>query len=140
MAWIGRRVPEATKASLAVPLPQRGRTRPVIRHRLITLPTILLKCDGLRAASDQPRHHLSPSLGETKPLSKPSLNAGERALKTKKLAKSELLKKVAARRPTAPVNDEHANGYRVQGAAPVTRLSLLDIIKERFGQTPSKIN
>ena len=77
---------------------------------------------------------------ETKPLPKPTLNAGEGALKTKKLAKSEPLKKVAARRPTAPVNDEHANSYRVQAAAPVTRLSLLDIIKERLGQSPFKLN
>jgi hypothetical protein len=38
------------------------------------------------------------------------------------------------------VNDEHANSYRVQAAAPVTRVSLLDIIKERLGQSPFKPN
>jgi hypothetical protein len=68
------------------------------------------------------------------------LIAGEGAPKTKKLARSEPLKKVAARRPTAPVNDEHANRYSVQAAAPVTRVSLLDIIKERLGQSPFKLN
>ena len=77
---------------------------------------------------------------ETKPLPRPTLNAGEGASKTKRLAKSEPLKKVAARRPTAPVNDEHANRYSIQAAAPVTRLSLLDIIKERLGQSPFKLN
>jgi hypothetical protein len=77
---------------------------------------------------------------ETAPLPKPALNAGEGALKTNKLAKSEPLKKVAARRPAASANDEHADGYRVQTVAPVTRLSLLDIIQERLGQSPFKLN
>jgi hypothetical protein len=41
-----------------------GRNACAIRHRLITPPTILLKCAGLRAASELPRHHLSSSLQE----------------------------------------------------------------------------
>jgi hypothetical protein len=77
---------------------------------------------------------------ETNPLPKPTLNAGEGALKTKKLAKSEPLKKVTARRRTTPVNDEHADGYRVQTVAAVTRLSLLDFVKERLGRKPFKLN
>jgi hypothetical protein len=78
---------------------------------------------------------------EAKPLPRPTtLSSGDGAPKTKKLTKSEPLKKIAARRPTAPVNDEHANSYRVQAAAPVTRVSLLDIIKERLGQSPFKLN
>lgn len=60
-------------------------------------------------------------------------NAGDETPKAKKLGKSEPPKRVAARRPTPLVNDEHANGYRVPVAAPVTRVSLLDIIKERLG-------
>jgi len=75
---------------------------------------------------------------EAQPLARPTTpNAGVGAPKTKQPA----LKKVAARRPTPPVNDEHANSHRVQvAAAPVTRLSLLDIIKERLGQSPFKLN
>jgi hypothetical protein len=38
------------------------------------------------------------------------------------------------------VNDEPANSYRVQAAAPITRVSLLDIIKERLGQGLFKLN
>jgi hypothetical protein len=78
---------------------------------------------------------------EAKPLPSPSiLNAGDGAAKTKKLAKREPLQKVAARRPPVPLNGEPANSYRVQAAAPVTRVSLLDIIKERLGQSLFKLN
>jgi hypothetical protein len=78
---------------------------------------------------------------EAKPLpGSTTQNAGDGAPKTKKIAKSEPLKKVATRRPTAPVSDGHANSHGVQAAAPVTRLSLLDIIKERLGQSPFKLD
>jgi hypothetical protein len=102
-----------------------------------SLPTIVPPPAALEFAERWPE---GIKVVETNPLPKPTLNAGEGTLKTKKLAKSEPLKKVAARRPTAPVNDEHADGYRVQTVAPVTRLSLLDIIKERLGQSPFKLN
>jgi hypothetical protein len=69
-----------------------------------------------------------------------TLNASDGAPKTKKLAKSEPLLKIAARRPTAPMNDEPANSYRVPAAAPITRVSLLDVIKERLGQGLFKLN
>jgi hypothetical protein len=68
------------------------------------------------------------------------LNAVDGAAKAKKLAKREPLQKVAVRRPPVPVNGEHANSERVQAAAPVTRVSLLDIIKERLGQSLFKLN
>ena len=102
-----------------------------------SLPTIVPPPTALEFAERWPEEI---KVVETKPLPRPTLIAGEGAPKTKKLATSEPLKKVAARRPTAPVNDEHANSYRVHAAAPVTRLSLLDIIKERFGQSPFKLN
>jgi hypothetical protein len=76
---------------------------------------------------------------EAQPVPRPTIpNVVVAAPRTKQPA----LKKVAARRPTPPVNDAHANGQRVQvaAAAPVTRLSLLDIIKERLGQSPFKLN
>jgi hypothetical protein len=100
-----------------------------------SLPTIVPPPTALEFAERWPEQI---KVVETKPLPKPTLNAG--ALKTKRLAKSEPLKKVAARRPTAPGNDEHANNRIIQAATPVTRLSLLDIIKERLGQSPFKIN
>jgi hypothetical protein len=78
---------------------------------------------------------------EPKPLPRPPiLSAGDGAAKTKKLAKREPLQKVAARRPPVPVNGEPTNSDRVQAAAPVTRVSLLDIIKERLGQSLFKLN
>ena len=103
-----------------------------------SLPTIVPPPTALEFAERWPEEI---KVVEAKPLPRPTtLNAGDGAPKTKKLAKSEPLKKVAARRPTAPVNDEHANSYRVQAAAPATRVSLLDIIKERLGQSPFKLN
>ena len=102
------------------------------------LPTILPPPTALEFAERWPEEI---KVVEAKPLPRPTtLGAGESVPKTKKPAKSEPLKKVAARRPTAPVNDEHANSHRVQAAAPVTRLSLLEIIKERLGQSPFKLN
>ena len=38
------------------------------------------------------------------------------------------------------MNNEPASNYREQAVAPVTRLSLLDILKERFGQNLFKLN
>ncbi len=77
---------------------------------------------------------------EAKPLPRPIiLNAGDGTPKTKKLA-IEPQQKLAVRRPPVPVNDEHANSYRARAAAPFTRVSLLDIIKERLGRSFFKLN
>jgi hypothetical protein len=54
--------------------------------------------------------------------------------------KRELVKKVAAHRAAPPVNNATTSDHREQAAAPVTRLSLLDILKERFGQNLFKLN
>jgi len=56
-------------------------------------------------------------------------------------AKREPMKKVAAHRAAPPVNNASASDHREQAAAPpVIRLSLLDILKERFGQNLFKLN
>ena len=57
-----------------------------------------------------------------------------------RLAKREPEKKVAAHRAAPPVNSASTSKNREQAAAPVTRLSLLDILKDRFGQTLFKLN
>jgi hypothetical protein len=103
-----------------------------------SLPTIVPPPTALEFAERWPDEI---KVAEVTPLPSPTtLNAGDGALKTKNRARSEPLKKVVARRPTSPVNDEHANRYIIQAATPVTRVSLLDIIKERFGQSPFKLN
>jgi hypothetical protein len=123
--------------------------RPVIRissieklpERVVmdtSLPTIVPPPTALEFAERWPGEIRAV---EATPLPRPTtLNAGDGTPKPKKLAKSEPLRKVAARRPMAPVNDEHANSYGVQAAVPVTRVSLLDMIKERLGQSPFKLN
>jgi hypothetical protein len=95
-----------------------------------SLPTIVPPLTALEFAERWPEKN---KVVEAKPLPGPTTLNAYGALKTKKFAKSEPLMKVAARRPTAIVNDGPANGYRVQAAAPITRFSLLDIIKERLG-------
>ena len=103
-----------------------------------SLPTIVPPPTALEFAERWPE---GIKVVGAKPLPRPTtLNAGDDAPKPKKLAKRELPKKLAAHRPTMPANDEHGNDYRVQAATPVTRVSLLGIIKERFGQSPFKLN
>jgi hypothetical protein len=123
--------------------------RPVIRISSIeklpepvvidtSLPTIVPPPTALEFAERWPEE---TKVVEAKPLPKPTiLNAGDGAAKAKKLARREPLQKVAARRPPVPVNGEPANSERVQAVAPVTRVSLLDIIKERLGQSLFKLN
>jgi len=60
--------------------------------------------------------------------------------KKQRLAMREPVKKVAAHRAAPPVNNAATSKDREQAAAPVTRLSLLDILKDRFGQNLSKLN
>lgn len=123
--------------------------RPVIRissietlpERVVidtSLPTIVPPPTALEFAERWPEE--IKAVEAQPPPTLPILNAGDGAAKTNKLAKREPLQKVAARRPPVPVNREHANSYRVQAAAPVTRVSLLDIIKERLGQSLFKLN
>ena len=60
--------------------------------------------------------------------------------KKQRLAKREPGKKVAAHRAAPPVNNKPVSKDREQAAAPVTILSLLDILKDRFEQNLFKLN
>lgn len=76
------------------------------------------------------------------PLARPTgLNTNDAASKTKKLAKRRPLSKVAAARPAPSVRGQSSSSYTgPQAPAPVTRMSLLDVIRERFGQGLFKLN
>jgi hypothetical protein len=63
----------------------------------------------------------------------------DRALKTTNLAKSQPSKKLAALR-SAPLPNQLSSNYPKQVVAPITRMSLLDIIKDRFGRGFFKLN
>jgi hypothetical protein len=65
--------------------------------------------------------------------------AGDGVPKKQSLLKREPVKKVVAARTAPPVNNKPAFNYGEQAAAPVTRLSLLDILKEGLGQTQAKL-
>jgi hypothetical protein len=78
---------------------------------------------------------------ETNPGPRPTTpNAGDGVPKKQSLVKREPVKKVVAHRAAPPVNNASASNYREQAAAPVTRLSLLDILKERLEQGLFKLN
>jgi hypothetical protein len=75
------------------------------------------------------------------PAPKPTTpTAGDGVPKKPSVVKREPVKKVAAHRAAPPVNNAFTSKTREQAAAPVTRLSLLEILKERFEQTLFKLN
>ncbi len=75
------------------------------------------------------------------PAPKPTTpTAGEGVPKKPRVVKREPVKKVAAHRAAPPANNASTSKNREQAAAPVTRLSLLEILKERFEQKLFKLN
>ena len=77
----------------------------------------------------------------TLPAPKPTTpTASDGVPKKPSVVKREPVKKVAAHRAAPPVNNKPVSKDREQAAAPVTRLSLLDILKDRFGQNLFKLN
>jgi hypothetical protein len=81
-----------------------------------------------------------PKVVETNPGPKPTTpTTNDDVPKKQSPVKREPVKKVAAHRAAPPVNNA-ASDHREQATAPVTRLSLLDILKERFGQNLFRLN
>ena len=102
-----------------------------------SLPTIVPPPSVLEFAERWP----GAEIVETNPRPKPATSiAGDGIPKKPNVAKREPLKKVAAYRAAPPANIEPGPAYGVQAAAPATRLSLLDILKERLGQSLFKLN
>src|SRR3954451_11894087 len=66
--------------------------------------------------------------------------SGGEVLKPKHAAKGESGKKASNRRTAKPLNIIPAPATGAQAAAPDTRLSLLETLKERLGQTFFKLN
>ena len=65
---------------------------------------------------------------------------GDGVPKKQSPVKREPVKKVVAARAAPPMNKKPAFNYGEQAAAPITRLSLLDLLKERLGQSLFKLN
>jgi hypothetical protein len=66
--------------------------------------------------------------------------SGGEVLKPKHAAKGESGKKASNRRTAKPLNIIPAPATGAQAAAPDTRMSLLETLKERLGQTFFKLN
>jgi hypothetical protein len=138
--------------SWAVPQPvaepiRSGIDRPVIRISSVeklpervdidsSLPTIVPPPNVMDFAERWP---LANSV-ET-PAPKPTTpTAGEGVPKKPSVVKREPVKKVAAHRAAPPANNASTSKNREQAAAPVTRLSLLEILKERFERNLFKLD
>jgi hypothetical protein len=125
-----------------------GMDRPVIRISSVeplpervdidsSLPTIVPSPNVMEFAERWP----VPNSVETLPAPKPTTpTAGDGVPKKPSVVKREPVKKVAAHRAAPPANNVSTSKDREQAEAPVTRLSLLDILKDRFGQNLFKLN
>jgi hypothetical protein len=89
---------------------------------------------------------MSPKVEVTAPLDVQVADAkrltgftGHQPLKTTNLAKSQPSERSTALRP-APLPNQFSSNYPKRAVAPVTRMSLLDIIKDRFGRGFFKLN
>jgi hypothetical protein len=82
-----------------------------------------------------------PDFAEINPGPKPAtpMQVGN-VSKKQSFAKREPLKKVASQRAAPNANNEPAPNYIVQPPEPVTRMSLLDILKDRLGKTFLRLN
>jgi hypothetical protein len=73
------------------------------------------------------------------PVSKPT-TVGAGVPKKPSVAKRKPAKKATTHRVTPPASNASTSKNREQASAPVTRLSLLDMLKDRFGQNLFKLN
>jgi hypothetical protein len=102
-----------------------------------SLPTIIPAPSMLEFAERWPEVEVV----DAKPLPRPATQTSDDgAPKTKNLAKSQPLRKVATLRSAASMNHQLSSNYAQQAAAPVARMSLLDIIKDRFSHSFFKLN
>jgi hypothetical protein len=125
-----------------------GIDRPVVRissveqlpERVVIdtrLPTIAPPSSALEFAERWPEAEIV----ETNPRPGPTIsNAGDGVPKKPNAAKRETRKKAASYRATPLANNEPTPSRGIQAAAPVIRMSLLDILKERLGQNLFKLN
>jgi hypothetical protein len=118
-----------------------GIDRPVIRISSVeklpdrvdidtNLPTIVPPPGVMEFAERQPLVKQAETHADPKPKSQP---AEQDSLKKQKQAKREPPKRVASDRPRQVMKNGAGSNYREQAGAQFTRLSLLEVLKERFG-------
>ena len=101
-----------------------------------SLPTIVSPPSVLEFAERWPQ----ATVADVNPVPKPATPAPVSDISTKQhFAKRESSKKVALHRPTPKANIEPTSNGKVPTTSAVTRSSLLDIVKEGFGQTQAKL-
>ncbi len=98
------------------------------------LPTIVPPSSTIAAAVQPPPQAALATPGPLPTV--PTIADG--ALKKQSAAKRYPLKRLASHRSASPANA--TPGYTVQATEPVTRMSLLDVIKERFGRSLFKLH
>jgi hypothetical protein len=101
-----------------------------------SLPTIVSPPSMLEFAERWPQ----ATVADVKPVPKPATPAPVSDVSTKQnFAKRERSKKVAVHRAAPKTNIEPARNDKVQTSSAVTKMSLLDILKEGLGQTQAKL-
>lgn len=96
----------------------------------VSLPTIVPPPNVMELAEPLPVVKLVEPNAVPKPTAQ---TAGLRGLKKQTYAKREPIKKVVANRAAPAVNNHPAYNYGEQAGGPATKLSLLDLLKERLG-------
>lgn len=129
------------RISSAEPLPERV----IIDTRL---PTVVPPSENLDASTStaSAQQRLQGAFAELAASSNPTVPKAVSEVtrievtKIKSTARREPAKKVVTRRATPPLNIPPAPTYGAQGSAPDTKMSLLETLKERLGQTLFKMN
>ncbi len=99
-----------------------------------SLPTIVPPQSTIASAVQPPQ----AAFGQTTQAPSPVPVTGDDAAKKQNAAKRYAVKRLVAHRLAAPPNA--ARRYTVQETQPITRMSLLDVVKERFGRSLFKLN
>jgi hypothetical protein len=100
------------------------------------LPTIVSPPNVLEFAERRPQ----ATVADVNPVPKPATPAPVNDVSTKQnFAKRERLKKAAVHRAVPTANIEPTRNDKVPTTSTVTRLSLLDSLKEGLGQTQAKL-
>jgi hypothetical protein len=101
-----------------------------------SLPTIIPPPPMLEFAERWP----GVEVADAKPLARPETSSSTSNDGAPKAKNRQPLKKSATLRPAASMNHQLSSNYDRQATAPVRRMSLLDIIKDRFRHSFFKLN
>jgi hypothetical protein len=132
---------DVERPSIKISSAERAPERVIIDTSLATIVAPSNISPSTSMTSVQSARPLQSAFSELDVARKPvTPKSGGEVLKSKHAAKGESAKKVSHRRAAKPLNIIPAPATGAQAAAPDTRMSLLETLKERLGQTFFKLN